>query len=507
MRNLSAVLLAPMLFAGVIALGCNKTDDTADSGAVSDTDTSTAGDVAGDGPQVFWDGLGDRDEGAVVVKECSADSDCVTLKGEEGWACDCEGNCIAVLPFAENGCYTNANCGWKNGIEYICDPCTKTCKQALSACEPCTMDNECSGYMDGQYSTRCVDRVIYAGIETTLTEKVCAPWCPLSTGVCTVEGAPTGTYVCGALVDGDGANGACVPLTMDCGNTPTECTTDDDCEDGEKCWPDRNICGCRDGLSCDFGEACHPDTHQCVPGCTSDTECGDGKVCAQSLCSDPCSGSYEKGTVQGCNDPIPIEGDYHWDCVDGHCEVPGMCFSATDCRLPETYCDATTKTCLSGCLIDFDCKQSSKMCNELGECVAKPCTGNYWCSCGEVCNMESKECETAEGLYCAVCNQEDSETCSDGVTMCIGLQDPDTNEDLGDFCFPACLGKKGDDNRCPQGWQCKEIQEQNGATKELCYRDCSKKVVGGCAMGDAPDPIADPGPELAGEDVATTSDP
>lgn len=420
-----------------------------------------------------------------ITKECETDDDCINSKGPD-YACNCDFECVLVPDFEEeNGCREDKNCG----SEKYCDPCGKVCRPLLPACGQCDYDEQCDGMM-----SRCVDSATVAGVTVSLPYKICAPWCPLSTKICAVADYPVGAYTCAEV--GDPSNGVCIPTNLDCGQTPESCKSDADCPKGEKCYEDLRRCGCRDSLSCAFGEACHPITRTCIPGCTDDYECGAGKVCNAGLCSDACTGSLEDGNVFGCDDPVPMEGK-QWDCVDGHCKVPGMCFSPLDCQEPETYCDASTKTCRPGCLIDYDCGTSAKVCDTPNKvCVERGCTGNWMCACGQVCNLELQKCETAEGKYCEPCvqkqSEDDPEPCEDPDILCIGFENPDTGEDLGSYCMPPCSADP--ENRCPQGWQCQDIKDSNGKSYgEKCVRFCFRKVQGGCAMGDAPDPADDTG--------------
>ncbi|HNU69919.1 MAG TPA: hypothetical protein PKH54_09150 [Myxococcota bacterium] len=418
-----------------------------------------------------------------INKECQTNLECQEKNGGEWWACQkCETEWKCVQPAAMGepgwGCVENVNCG----SEAYCHSCENVCKPLLEACQTCENDEQCAGQM-----SHCVDKVNYQGVESELPGKICAPWCPLSTKVCAVPGAPQGSYVCADI--GDASNGVCVPATMNCDSTIEKCESDEDCEqEGFKCYTDLGICGCRDALSCELGQACHPVTHQCMMGCADDNECGNGTVCSQGLCVPPCTGTLEKQNVQGCTGTVP--DGYMWDCDEtGHCFVPGMCFQPSDCKEPATYCDAETHKCLSGCMFDFDCKTFSQICDTTtnpGTCIRRPCKGNYSCSCGEVCELTQGECQTAEGNYCAVCDQQADDPCGNEDTLCIGFQDKDGN-DMGSYCMPPCSSDP--DNLCPQGWQCQEVKNQDGSPAgKVCVRHCYQKVAGGCAMGDAPDP-------------------
>lgn len=408
--------------------------------------------------------------------ECGMGKKCQNGFCVEQFACNCEHKCISAQ------CLSDDNCG----SDKYCDPCYKVCLQKLPACARCTADNQCEGLM-----TRCVKEVTVAGVTTVFPEAICAPWCPLATSVCAVEGAPQGAYICASI--GDPKDGVCVPESLDCGKVGKKCEKDEDCEDPikQKCWPDRHVCGCRDALSCPFGEACHPLTHQCIPGCTTDVECGVGKVCAAGLCRDACK--KEGDVVIGCDDPPPMEGK-EWDCDEkGHCYIPGMCFSPLDCREKETYCDTETHECKPGCLIDFDCKSSAKICDPISKkCLDKPCSGNFECACGEVCDLKADPptCKPAQGKYCEPCDpQKGEEACGDKDTLCVEFQTED-GQSKGAYCMPPC--SEDPENPCPQGWQCQEIKDTQGNSYgKKCIRFCYHKIEG-CAIGNPPEPEVSP---------------
>jgi hypothetical protein len=133
----------------------------------------------------------------------------------------------------------------------------------------------------------------------------------------------------------------------------------------------------------------------------------------------------------------------------------------------------TSQTCQPGCLEDFDCKSSKKICVN-GSCEEKPCDGNFWCAFGQVCDLSGGGCKEAEGPYCDTC--ADESTCGPGG-KCIELQDDEGNA-LGKFCAPAC----GPDpnNPCPNGYSCVELQDENEVPtgESICFRDCSYNPIG-----------------------------
>lgn len=399
------------------------------------------------------------------LHECETDQDCAK-KAKEGekLACNCEHKCIPAQ------CFEDKNCGL--GSKY-CDPCLKQCMPKKPACAPCSADYECEGDL-----SRCVSEFTINGVTTVAPFRFCAQWCPLPNGACVIEGAPLYSYVCAKI--GDPKNGVCVPKDMDCGKAPKKCSSDADCKGKkEKCFSDLGICGCMDSTACGLEEACNPVTHQCVPGCKEDNECGQGLICNQKQCQPACKKDAQ-GNVEGCPDQPPKPGKV-WDCDEkGHCYVPGMCFSPFDCHEKETYCDPETNECKPGCLTDFDCKQSMKKC-ENGVCIDKGCSGNWECGCGQVCDLSTNKCKTAEGKYCEPCDQQQGENaCGNKEILCIGFKDPETNEDKGSYCMPPC--GPDPENPCPQGWQCQEIKDDQGKSYgKKCIRFCYHKVEG-CAI-------------------------
>ncbi|MFT7625569.1 MAG: hypothetical protein ACI9WU_004760 [Myxococcota bacterium] len=330
---------------------------------------------------------------------------------DEGNTCDCIGRCVALGIEGITTCEKDINCGSGN----YCDPCAEQCRPLKTLCEPCEADLECA---DGGL---CLD--FAAG----------GRFCLLA---CVADvGCPVGAYSC-QQIPGK-INKQCVPLSNEC-SKPEVCLNDTECP---------------------FGDIC--ELGKCKAGCPSDEVCANGLVCTAFHC------------VEACSDANPCPDGQ--ECDEGHCKIEGGCLEPKDCLEPETFCDPATNLCAPGCLADFDCKASGKECVE-GSCQDKGCTGNFFCAFGEVCNFDDGLCEKAEGPYCEEgCDPQNAETsCGEG-NMCFSLQDPETEEPLGDFCFVAC----GPDpnNACPQGYACQEI-EVEGGVKLLCFRDCTTIPLG-----------------------------
>jgi hypothetical protein len=143
------------------------------------------------------------------------------------------------------------------------------------------------------------------------------------------------------------------------------------------CGPSRSYCG-RD-LDCRPGTVCDDHINQCViPGCTSDDECGSGRVCNASFnCETGCrsdegcaagficeSQLFDTGPnqcVRGCrfdaDCPVgkvcgPAEFLQTRQCVAG-------CQSNAECP-PRTFC--SNSSCVSGCHDDGECGSPGSLC-------------------------------------------------------------------------------------------------------------------------------------------------
>jgi hypothetical protein len=134
--------------------------------------------------------------------------------------------------------------------------------------------------------------------------------------------------------------------------------------------------------------------------------------------------------------------------------------------------------CKPGCLEDIDCKTAKQIC-ENKQCVVKPCKAAWSCPFGQMCQNDAGsatlgECYEPEGKYCDPCDGQDVKSCGEG-NMCVNFQDEDGN-DKGAFCLVGC-DLADPDNVCPQGWQCQELEDQDGKKQKMCARTCYKPPV------------------------------
>jgi hypothetical protein len=241
-------------------------------------------------------------------------------------------------------------------------------------------------------------------------------------------------HVCRQVV-GDGTK-HCVPRSANC-ESPCNCS-----EDGE----------------CPPGQRCNEATGDCAPGGEEDGACPGGLVCVAARCVERCAGPED----------CPPGGV----CDEGHCRLPDGCITSEDCQDGGTYCDADTLRCLSGCLRDQDCGGAALVCEE-GECVAKGCEKHFECGFGQVCR--DADCGDADPLHRAECDPDAEGECGEAPNACVRFQDEEGN-DLGAFCLVAC---DDDDPRgiCPQGYQCRELELEEGSPERYCTRACFRAPV------------------------------
>jgi hypothetical protein len=394
------------------------------SGGSGDSDTpggpdSVANEIGGSDSQV-QPGDTSADSPAAPAVECTVDEDCAG-----GRVCDCVGACVDP---GTQPCEEDKNCGGGN----YCDPCIKWCFKKKVLCQGCRSEHLCNpvtgqcmptGNQCDVDGSRCLDFVSGGSF--------CGQAC-LSDAGC------PGGYTCQDLTEFGFPVMQCIPISGNCGLVG-ECDKDSDCE---------------------FGSICNKDK-MCAPGCKQDTECPNDMVCSGFRCQPGCD---------PVNNPCP-EGQ---ECDGaGHCKIPGGCIDYKDCLEPETYCNQDSHTCQPGCEMDIDCKSSAKIC-EGSDCVAKGCDATYWCSFGEICELETAECIEPEEPFCEPGCQDDAE-CGPEPSKCLNLQDEDGN-DMGPFCFPKCYDDP--ENPCPQGYQCTELQDQDGASMgKVCARACHKNPI------------------------------
>lgn len=332
---------------------------------------------------------------------------------ETGAICSCEGEC--VVPELQ-ACTEDRNCG----VPRWCNACTGHCEVQQELCDPC---QESRGCRDGGACIPYQSGGSYCGL-SCLSDA----GCPKGYSCLDVAGADDKQCVA--------KSGSCEDLGL--------------CESDGECPGDNAVCNAGTG--------------ECAPGCADDESCPSGNVCQRGRCVEPCTGDGDCTAPALCDTSV------------GKCKVPGACEVGADCPEPATYCDKVAGTCRDGCLVDNDCKDASKKC-EQRQCVPKGCSRNADCGFEEVCNKTNGQCEPTTEPHCAPCGESPGAQACDEPNLCATFQDEDENP-LGDFCLLTC--KDDPIDKCPQGYACQEIDMGDGsAPSYLCVRECYYSPVGG----------------------------
>lgn len=339
----------------------------------------------------------------------------------------------------------------------------------------CSSNTECTGA--GEICD-CHGQCVVAGGTACTEDRNCGVprWCNTCTGFCEAQvGVCESCSVSNGCLD----QGACLPYASGEQACGLGCVTEAGCPEGfacqavtgvatKQCVAKSGVCDdlglCAKDSECPVGKICSDVTHTCANGCVEDGQCQNGMVCAAGRCVPPCTGDGD------CTAPATC-------AAGGKCKVPGACEAATDCPAPATYCSRETGGCVPGCQIDADCKNAGQRCDG-GACIDKGCLHNFECAFGKVCDQASGQCvafPTSEP-HCATCDA-DAETNAGcpAPNQCVRFQDQDSMP-RGDFCIVPC--KDDPIDRCPSGWQCTAVEDENGAEQFFCARQCYINPVG-----------------------------
>ena len=433
------------------AVACSSTSSNGNGNGDADTQGGDTDVVATDGVTPPIDGKGGEAEALdpSAFWECADDKPCADDK-----LCNCNHKCVdRGLLYCNKGSKTQL-CGKQ-----------EDCPDLWDACVPCTGDLNCGSdnYCD-PCAHQCYPR---RSLCQPCTPAVCDP----ATGVCAESGTQCGDYAaCIEFMDGNAYCGEGCNATTGYGCPPQfVCHAIPGIAQGQ-CLPETGVCGslsnCESDADCPYGEICNDMLKVCAPGCIDDGTCPSGLICSGFHCTDPCD---------AVNNPC----DPGFECTEeGRCQKPGYCIDWRDCVEPATYCDLNDHLCKPGCLEDIDCKTAKQICEDKA-CVTKPCKAAWSCSFGQMCQNDAGaanlgECYEPEGPYCDTCNGDDVKSCGE-TNMCVNFQDEDGN-DKGAFCLVAC-DQTDPDNVCPQGWQCQEVEDQDGNKQKECVRTCYKPPV------------------------------
>ena len=329
-------------------------------------------------------------------------------------------------------------------------------------------------------------------------------------------------------------DGQCVPTVPDCepldceGPNPAGCTNNDDCEPGEVCVQDPDVClpstcGCDEELGewictddCGGGvcvlDEDEPGCEGPNPaGCTSDSQCDEGEVCVQDpdvclpsicacdedsgawMCTADCMGGVcipEEGEDPICDGPNPAGCQENADCDDGEVCIddPDVCIPSVCGCNEETGSWMCTADCGGGiCVTDVPCMDHSE-CGD-GEFCAKrdgDCNGEG------LCRTMPEACLDVYDPVCG-CNQVTySNSCyanADGANVdyrgpCLGAGNTCFENaacDEGEFCSKPdgdCEGA-GECRRLPEEENCPRLYEPVcGCDGETYTNSCRAHVAG-----------------------------
>ncbi|MFB6372656.1 MAG: PPC domain-containing protein, partial [Bradymonadaceae bacterium] len=93
----------------------------------------------------------------------------------------------------------------------------------------------------------------------------------------------------------------------------------------------RDGCRCTDGCdkSCSLGKVCTAES-KCVPGCTSDDDCGSGEACSKNKCRTLCEGFSD------CSEGFTCRSDREGNSVCQHCTGDNQCPPDHFCKTEDT---------------------------------------------------------------------------------------------------------------------------------------------------------------------------
>ncbi len=213
----------------------------------------------------------------------------------------------------------------------------------------------------------------------------------------------------------------------------TQCTDDNDCDDGVPCTDDTCAAGTcvftPNNANCDDLVACTDDVCDAVAGCQftpNDGNCDDSVDCTDDTC-DETNGCQFAPNDTLCDDGI--------DCTDDTCDETSDCqFTPNDGNCTDDalyctgdeYCDAAT-----GCSSTGDPCAPTQLCDEgIDQCV--DCQGNGDCNDGVDCTDDT--CDAGSCVY-----TPNDGNCSDDGLYCTGDEYCDAAtgcSSTGDPCPP-----------------------------------------------------------------------
>ncbi len=409
---------------------------------------------------------------------CESDLDCPT--GESCFT-DCLGSrsCRA-------GCHDSIDCP-AGKVCYLPEP---TCGEPVGACQDapgCTSDEECpAGSVCDFSDLDGTQRSCRAGchLDSQCAEgEICAilmcancPDCPCY-GQCQQKDGCQSDVECPAGMVCATEWGRCEPHCL------PGCRSDQDCRPDQGCAPPPPCVGC----GCDHGTC-----YDLQAGCSSNSECAAGKVCAYE---DVMGCTGERRCVSGCLEDGDCGADetcqlaFCGPCCPGDC-VPKVaeCHGDAECG-PGEICEGCGPTgprsCMTGCRDNSDCGQG-QICEQVvcgtcpcpAQCVARPagCTSDAECGPGKVCEA-GPGC--SEPNLCVAGCHDDAQCPGGGV--CDWPMDCLTCPCPGHCSYPSCVNQPG----CSSGLECAWGYD---ACTDGCCQSCPVPVPPPCSPTECTHP-------------------
>lgn len=375
---------------------------------------------------------------------CPAGEKCINTQNQGGL---CKGSCLSACDCPAGQDCINGACSSTTPAVYCCDnpsqcPAGAACRDKAGTLKTCPqVQRKCNSPCDCVQGEACA-----GGFCATTTKPV---YC------CTAAGCPAGSE----CFDKNNLRGTC----------PRPCTTNCDCNQGERCV--QGACTAQFGVGyccskpgCPANQVCYNtngSSGRCpVASCTSACNCTQGDDCRNGTCTRVfppvyCCSNTNCPTGSAC-----INTSGQWSTCGGQ----PACTSACDCNQgedcyrgqcirtsPATYCCEKTG-CPSGTAC-FDSKGQS------GVCPGVQCTTACDCNVGQAC-LRGRCVSTSPATYCC-----DKTPCPSGNTC---------EDKLGNF--KTCPGKT-----CKNACDCNQGEDCRGS---VCLRVspavfcCSKP---GCA--------------------------
>lgn len=323
--------------------------------------------------------------------ECSEDKPCGS-----GKKCDA-GICVIDADDSDGSCTQNTDCA----RDYVCqdNKCIAKCTssdQCQGANRVCSSSGLC---IDACYAGTCGQGMVCEG-----KTRLCVP------GMCSWYDDCEKGYVC------DEINHVCLErCTAGSCSAGTVCSEDGFCVPGE--------CSQIDAVCTDPSKTCDRDAMKCVDKCSSNDDCGTGKLCdITGLCVTPCkAGSCDEGyaclpnglCIQAeCSVIDPCSISYK-TCVENKCI--DKCRQNSDCGADQ-ICNVKTGICDARCTAD-SCGDG-QVCSDAGICTTGICSSLTPCPDGLICTADN-QCVQPGKLYNECYFYRECGDCSEKYDSCL----------------------------------------------------------------------------------------